>query len=238
MLSALMRALEESDRRPVFLSVHYLEPPAIGPFTVTISLERKGRSVTTVTARLQQEGKSMCLGAASFASRTARVEYEEEPPPQVPSPESCPEMSFASLSEAWEDLAVARRFEWRVAFGSPLTGEGAADTGGWVRYREKHPVDYLLASVLADIWLPAVMARLPHPVLTPTIQLSLWFCRELPVADDSGDEYTLCRFQSPVAAGGFVEEDGRLWDRRGRLLVRSRQIAMLGATAPNPRQAN
>jgi acyl-CoA thioesterase len=39
-------------------------------------------------------------------------------------------------------------------------------------------------------------------------------------------EWCLTRFVSRHASHGFVEEDGEIWSRDGRLLAQSRQLAL------------
>ena len=41
------------------------------------------------------------------------------------------------------------------------------------------------------------------------------------------DGWLLVRFRTRVAAEGYLEEDGEIWDRSGRLLAQSRQLAAI-----------
>jgi len=42
-------------------------------------------------------------------------------------------------------------------------------------------------------------------------------------------DYTLVRFETRLSQAGFVEEDGWIWSREGRLIAHSRQLALLQA---------
>src|SRR3954467_11389390 len=48
--------------RPRSLTTHFLRPPKVGPITTTATVERAGRSMSTVTARLEQAGTPDALG--------------------------------------------------------------------------------------------------------------------------------------------------------------------------------
>ncbi|MCZ7526622.1 MAG: thioesterase family protein [Acidimicrobiia bacterium] len=232
MLRAMREAVADPQRRPVFLTASYLEPPrAPAPYRVDVTVERQGRSVSVATARLVQEARPVALATATFSAARPRVEFRDPEMPDVPPPEECPPLDFGEIFGAWRRLPLNRRFEWRLAAGAPLAGGDRADTVGWARFVEPQPVDHLLGAVLADIWMPSVLARVREPVMAPTLQLSVWYCAPLPPPGaDGGGDFVLCRFYSPVAAGGFVEEDGEVWSRDGQLLLRSRQLATL--TAP------
>jgi acyl-CoA thioesterase len=43
----------------------------------------------------------------------------------------------------------------------------------------------------------------------------------------SEDPWLLVRFRTRLAAEGYLEEDGEIWDRDGRLLAHSRQLALI-----------
>jgi hypothetical protein len=47
-----------------------------------------------------------------------------------------------------------------------------------------------------------------------------------------------CKFATHFVTGGFLEEDGEIWDPAGRLVAQSRQLALVprGHTTPAPPQ--
>ena len=57
----------------------------------------------------------------------------------------------------------------------------------------------------------------------PTIDLTVHFRDEPP----QRHEWCLVRFRTRVVARGFLEEDGEVWSRDGRLLAMSRQLGVL-----------
>ena len=64
-----------------------------------------------------------------------------------------------------------------------------------------------------------------QPNAVPTIDLTIHFRSDLPLPAD----YTLMRFETRLSQGGFVEEDGWIWARDGRLIAHSRPVALLQA---------
>ena len=71
-MALVMRALtlevDDHARQPRSLTVHFLRAPEAGPVTVRPVVERSGRSVTTASARLEQDGRLLALGLAAFST--------------------------------------------------------------------------------------------------------------------------------------------------------------------------
>ena len=61
----------------------------------------------------------------------------------------------------------------------------------------------------------------------PTIDLTIHFRAPVPLDGAAPDDWLLAVFHSHVARHGFVEEDGEIWSRSGRLLAQSRQLAII-----------
>jgi acyl-CoA thioesterase len=53
----------------------------------------------------------------------------------------------------------------------------------------------------------------------------------LPDPDMPAGEWALTVYRTGLSHDGFNEEDGELWSRDGRLLVQSRQMALIVPTA-------
>ena len=66
----------------------------------------------------------------------------------------------------------------------------------------------------------AFNTRLPV-AWTPTVELTA-HVRARPVPG-----WVRCRFSTRFVTGGFLEEDGEVWDERGRLVAQSRQLALV-----------
>ncbi len=76
---------------------------------------------------------------------------------------------------------------------------------------------------MSDAWLPPIFSRVDHPLAVPTVDLTVHF-RALP-ADPL--DFCFAEFDSPLAADGYLVEHGRVLDRDGRLLIESRQLAVV-----------
>jgi acyl-CoA thioesterase len=219
-LRAMLAAETDRDRTPRSLTLHYLRPPAEGEVRIAVTEERRGRSLTTWSARMEQDGKLcvLALGALSL-DFPAALDYagrmpEHEPLGElvVPSGDSVP--------------AIASRFATQLAVGSPpFSGEDDDTTGGWMAFAgtDPSPLDPVALALLSDSWLPAPFVRMQQPVGAPTIDLTIHFRAR----SEGLTGPALAVFRSRTSAEGFFEEDGELWSKDGTLLAQSRQLALL-----------
>jgi acyl-CoA thioesterase len=228
-LRAMIAELDDPARDPRSLTCHYLRPPAEGAMRIEVTIERSGRSASTLSARLLQEGRLCVLAVAVFARDMPGPAEYAATPPEVPGPED-----VAPVGNAF-GLAMVENFDVRPALGGPpFAGPegGEALTGGWLRFAEPRPLDAVALAMYADAWMPSPWVVLAEPVAAPTLDLTVHFRAPRAAAAVGAAEPVLAEFRSTTAAGGFFEEDGRLWSREGVLLAHSRQLALL--TAPGP----
>lgn len=222
----LVRAIEaevgDPQRRPRSLTIHYTAAPAAGPTRIEVAIERSGRSLSTVTARMHQEDRLIAVVVAALATaRERKVDFDDTARPDVPEPEQIETFPVSDQMPVF-----SRQWEMRPALGGiPFTGGDSAETGGWIRLAERQPIDYALVAQLTDAWLPAVFTRLKGRNAVPTVDLTIHVREELPLEDD----WLLVHFTSTLSRHGFVEEDGTIWTRDGRLVAQSRQLALLQA---------
>src|SRR5215470_7985211 len=66
-LRAMIAALDEPERLPRSLTCHYLRPPRLGELRVDVVVERQGRTMSTVSARLTQGGRLCVIAVGAFA---------------------------------------------------------------------------------------------------------------------------------------------------------------------------
>lgn len=219
-LRAILDAVDDPARRPRSLTLHYLRPPVEGPCEVAVVVERAGRGLTTVSARMRQDGRDMILALAALGVDRPGPALDDLRVPQVPAPEEVPQQPEGDGI----DIPIRHRYDVRPAIGgAPFTIGPEALTGGWIRTVDDDVVDDVVVAALTDAWPPAVFSRLVVPVGVPTIDLTIHF-REAP---SGAPGWSLVRFRTQVAAAGYLEEDGEIWSADGRLLAQSRQLAVV-----------
>ncbi|CAN5675176.1 thioesterase family protein [soil metagenome] len=222
-LRALTRAVDDPERTPRSLTVHYQAPPAEGAVEVVTEVARTGRSLTSLGARLEQDGTLVATAQAAFARGRPSLEFCDLRPPEVPGPDHCPPEGVAPQAI---DIPIRERYETRWALGDPpFSDSGTSTAGGWIRLREPAPIDHALIVALTDAWIPPVFARTAGFVAVPTVDLTVHFRSPIPPLAE--DAFLLTVFTSRVATDGFVEEDGEVWTADGVLLAQSRQLAMV-----------
>ena len=221
-LRAMQEAVGDDARQPRSFTVHFLRPPHAGPVRIVPVIERAGRSMTSVTARLEQDGKLVALAVGAFSGAYASPEIAHAPMPDVEPPDTSRPPARFSEDDEGPPFTDQLTMQWRFG-GRPFSGADRGETGGWLALREARPVDAAAICVLADAWFPAPWPLLTDFMAAPTIDLTVHFRVPLPLDDVE----LLGHFTTTVVRDGFFEEDGRLWTPDGTLVAQSRQLGLL-----------
>jgi acyl-CoA thioesterase len=223
-LRALRDALAEPERAPRSLTIHYTRAPEPGPVTIRTVLERAGRSLSTLSARMEQDGRLIAIALAAFSVPWSGPEIDDEPMPDVAPPGPLPGHT-EPLNPALPPIARRTRLLQRFG-GAPFSGERQPmEIGGWLAHAEPRPIDALSLAFFADAVIPAPFMRLDEPNAAPTIDLTVHFRSALPA--ESAQELCLLRIRTQLIHEGFFEEDGVIWAPDGSVLAQSRQLALL-----------
>lgn len=222
---AMSAAAERPD--PVTISAHYLRPGAPGPASVTASVIKTGRRFATVSATLadseerpilQVLGAFSDLGDASLDG--ADIERVDATPPDLPPPDDCVRIEGTDTFPP----PVMSRIDLRLHPDDALFTTGPSGhplVRGWFRLLNDEPIDTIALLLAADAFPPtAFNAKLPV-AWVPTVELTAHI-RARPVPG-----WLRCEFTTRFVTGGFLEEDGVVWDDSGRLVAQSRQLALL-----------
>lgn len=218
-LNAQVQGLDDPGRVPRSLNVHFVDRAVEGPVEFEVATERVGRSFSSTTARMFQDGRLCATSHCAFAVPREGRSYDEVGAPEVPKPEDLTELPIP------EGMLppFAANFDYRWCVGNlPYSSAPEAELGGWIRPKTERAVDPVLLAAYSDAWPPAIFARLDKPIDAPTIDLTVHFFGSFPLEAD----WVLCRFEAPVARDGVLVEDGFMWGRDGQLLARSRQLAL------------
>ncbi|MAE97067.1 MAG: thioesterase [Deltaproteobacteria bacterium] len=225
LVQASKAAVDDASRGLRSLTVHYLRPPTTGPAEIETRVERRGRSLTTVTARLLQEGRVQALAVAAFSKARASEELHHARMPEVPPPEEIEAQSanpMIPMHAHYDERPVIGGGPWTETQGSE------ALSGGWIRLAEPRPLDDARIVAISDAWVPAVFSC--RGVATngvPTIDLTVHVRASLPDALRTPHDFVLVVFRTREIRDGFLEEDGEIWSREGVLLAQCRQLAVM-----------
>ncbi len=222
-MSIGMRALSLALGAPDPLSVtgHFLRPASPDELWIETEVIKQGRNYATGSARLVQREREILrlVGTYGDLSRHEGPTRVTGNPPAVPAP------GDEAQARSGHGLpAIAERFDLRFAKESVrwLDGEcgGDAEIRGAVRFRDRRWPDTLALGVLADAFPPPVFAVI-SPSWLPTLELTV-HARARPKS-----EWLHAVFRTRFLFGGFLEEDGEIWDETGQLVALSRQLAMV-----------
>jgi acyl-CoA thioesterase len=225
-LQAMGKVVEQLD--PLTLTTHFLRP-GLGDTeaVIDVDLVKPGRTLSTVTATMEQLGKPTLTMVAGFgsapstdgdgaAASSAAVTVEM---PRVPPPSSC--IDRAELAQG-VDLPLLDRVDVRVL---PELAESdpskAAAMAGWIRFGDQRPPDTRSLPLFADAFPPSVFTRFGNIGWVPTLEMTV-HVRRRPV-----DGWIFASFTCDDLADGFMIETGSLWDEAGSLVARSRQLGLL-----------
>jgi len=241
LLRALIETVADPARSPRSLTIHYARAPEPGPVSIRTVIEREGRSLSTLSARIEQDGALVALALAAFSVPWSAPEIYEQPMPDVAPPDAR-RQSGKLLFEGAPPFTQHLVLQPRIGV-IPFQGASAPmEVGAWLGLAEPRPLDSLSLAFLSDAMFSPPFIRIDQPATSPTIDLTIHFRTALPTLDptnaggddgatraSAGDPDELCfaRFRSGRVHEGFFEEDGVIWGADGTLLAQSRQLAIL-----------
>jgi acyl-CoA thioesterase len=229
LLRALIEAVDEDSRTPRSLTIHYTRAPEPGPIEIETTLERQGRSLSTLSARMIQGGKTTALALAAFSVPWRSPGADELPMPNL-APADEERRSTPRLFDGAPEFTRHLVMQPRVG-AVPFAGSGAPmKVGGWTGLPERRPVDAVALALFCDAWFPPSFIALDVPAISPTVDLTIHFRR--PIEDADVDPAALCLgiFQTQLLHDGLFEEDGVIWAADGTVLAQSRQLGIIMPT--------
>ena len=226
LLSVVGRAavLESPHPHPVALSASYLRAPAAGPAALTVVPGTAGRTLAHSLVTLSDGAGPALTVQATTATLGDGPSAYSEPMPDVSPVEKCfslaehRHLAPAGVQVPGLSLRVDTRLDASTAgwaFGQP---SGEPVLRAWMRFADGREPDPLALLTFADA-LPPTSFAMGNLGWAPTVQLQV-LVRALPAPG-----WCLVEARSSESAGGWVDEDYRIWDSTGRLVAQSRQLA-------------
>ncbi|HEY7892343.1 MAG TPA: thioesterase family protein [Solirubrobacteraceae bacterium] len=228
LLRALTLALADPSRQPRSLTIHYASAPKPGPVAIHTKIERHGRSLSTLSARMEQEGKLMALALAAFSVPWKAEEISELPMPQVEAP-AAERQSSRLISEFGPPFTRKLVMQPRVGAVPFTEAQAPMEIGGWTGFAEPRPIDPLALALFCDAWIPPAFIALKEPAFAPTVDLTVHFHAPTRPVEDP-EELCLAVFRARLVHDGFFVEDGVIWAPDGSVLAQSRQLGIIMPT--------
>lgn len=221
-LAIAARAAAEAAERPdpVTVTAHYLAPVGEGPVTIHAEVIRSGKRFATVSAVLHAGGRPALalLGTFGTLEGYAGPERVDAAPPALPPPEEClPVLPTDTFPPPFMGRVDLRLHPGEYAFGREV---GPPRVSGWFRFPDGEPLDTLGLLVAVDAFPPTIFRSGLPIAWVPTVELTA-HVRARPCAG-----WLRCTFGTRFITGGFLEEDGEVWDDCG-LVALSRQLALV-----------
>jgi acyl-CoA thioesterase len=217
-VGAIARTVPHPD--PLAVSAHFPMRTQSEEAEVAVELVRAGRTHSTASARLVQSDETRVHVVATFADLDALrgPTVVRETPPPFPSPDECVPARGAVAPD------FIKQFDLRLtpdtATWATGTPSGVAEMCGWIRFADGRDPDTRSLVMFADSFPPTVFNVGPA-MWVPTLELTVH------VRGRPAPGWLQCRFQTRYLIDGYLEEDGEIWDSRGRLVALSRQLAQV-----------
>jgi hypothetical protein len=216
--------LDSPHPHPVAVSASYLRATGPGPATLAVVPGPAGRTLAHSAVVLSGVDGPTLSAQVTTATLGDEPPVYSRPMPQVPPVEEC------LSARAGDDLGghpvpevgLRRRVETRLdpatagwAVGRP---SGEPVMRAWVRLTDGSAPDPFSLLLFADV-LPPTSWSIGLIGWAPTVQLQV-LVRALPAPG-----WCLVEATASEVAGGWLDEDYRIWDSTGRLVAQSRQLA-------------
>jgi acyl-CoA thioesterase len=227
LLRALVESVSDSERAPRSLTIHYARAPEPGPVRIATVLEREGRSLSTLSARMHQGDELIALVLAAFSRPWGGSEISEVRMPNVEPPDPTRE-GVKLIEQGGPEFAQRIVLQPRMD-GRPFDGgDQPMEVRGWIGLAEPRPIDALSLAFFSDALIPAPFMRMADFAAVPTIDLTVHFrARMHPQSDADPRELCLAQTTTELIHDGFFVEDGLIWAADGTLLAHSRQLAIV-----------
>lgn len=212
---------------PLTWGAHFLSAGLVGPVEVRVEPLRLGRTVSTVSVAVLQEGEDgavvervRLVGTFGDVGRTSPVRRSPAAP-VVPPPEECLP-ARRDGSPVAQGIVMLDRLDVRVDPATAGFAVGRPSRRGviraWLRMADGREPDVAMLPYAVDALMP-VSFDLGVPGWAPTLELTGQ------VLGAPGPGWLLVELSTDTVVGDLVVEDAVVWDSAGRVVARSRQLA-------------
>ena len=229
--SALASAEGPDHPHPVTATAHYVTSPSPAPAEVHTEVLRRGRRMSHVRARLEQQGSPAVEAMFTLGRHDpgAQSWWSDLEAPSLPPIDEC--VPAQGVGPGGVELAIMNRVHVRL---DPATAgftagrpSGRAEVRGWLAFADGREPDPLALLYAADSFPPATL-ELATLGWVPTLELTV-YVRGVPAPGP-----LMVRQRARLVQADLVDEVCHVWDSRGRLVAQATQLAGLRVGNADP----
>lgn len=202
-------------------ATQFAAAPRPGPVEVEVTVERSGRSMTTTSARLLQEGRVLQVAHAVSSPPRPGLAYDEHIRRRDADPGDTPIFVPSAGIGHFQNAEV--RLDPDVI---PFSGGDEAWVAAWLRPLGGESIDAAWLVAMCDMLPPAVFSRTTGLVKAASIEYVVHLATGEPRLPAGEYVYLSCR--SPLSSEGFAIEDATMWGSDGHVLAVARQTRLAG----------
>jgi acyl-coenzyme A thioesterase PaaI-like protein len=223
-VAARAAMLDSSHPHPVALAASYLRATGPGPTALTVTPGPAGRTLAHAQVTLGDPAGPSLVVQATTATLGDDAPVYSSPVPEIPPVEECLPADAGAELGGRPVPAVGLRYRVQTRLDPATAGwatghpSGEPVMRGWVRLAGGREPDPLALVLFADV-LPPTSWAIGQYGWAPTVQLQV-LVRAMPAPG-----WCLVEARASEVAGGWLDEDYRIWDSTGRLVAQSRQLA-------------
>ena len=220
------------------MTAMFAAPVLPGPAEIDVTMLRRGRSSSNLSASLRSVGKDVGLSAiAFFGARRPGLEFVDVSPPDVPPPQDCPRFrddpsphgNFWYMVDGRTAKGHRRGEVWE-----PTTSECAF----WYRFDEPPmspdgTLDPLALVTLCDT-MPMAVGERTGPVDFHWEVVSVDLTVHL--LGETRSEWILGVNRARFAGDGYVSVENELWDEAGNLVAYGTEVQVVRISDPRRRR--
>ena len=226
-LTAIVARAAESvvtDREVRTLTTNFQRAGRPGPARVTAREQRRGRSLSVVDVRVEQDDRDLVVSRITMLEPQPDVGWTTPLPVDLPPLDTCDSIIDRS------DAAHFRQAHGVLDPSSiPFTAGPNAMVRGYVRPLEPRPIDAAWLAMITDWFPPPAFVRVDPPIGGISIDLTTHIHRTLPTLDD---EWLTGSFEIQNSSTGLAIEHGRIVTLDGTVLAESVQTRWSATHGP------
>jgi acyl-CoA thioesterase len=219
--NAMSAAVDDPSRGLRSFATQFASIPRPGLVTIEVTVERTGKSMSTTSARMLQEGRVLQVAHAASSTTRPGLAYDDYIRPRDAGPGDTPQFASSGGGGHFQNADV-RLDPDVILFG----GADEARIGAWLRPLQDEPIDAAWLIAMCDLLPPAVFARTTGPAKAATIEYVVHLATDQPSVPLG--EYVYLSCHSPLSNEGFAVEDATMWAPDGRVLAVARQTRLAG----------